>query len=171
MRKSLSVTSLSDQRNACRPCTHSKYETMTPPALQRMSGITNTSSQRWSRTRSASGVVGPLAPSARIRHLSWPAFFSGNHAIDRAGSKNVARQREKLVRVHMIILSKRAQVPLLDHVLLGAFNINPFRIVNRSGVIADSDDFDSALIGKRQSRNRTDVAEPLHNCGAFFRIH
>ena len=52
-----------------------EYETITLPALQRMSGITNISSQRVSRTRSASGVVGPLAASARIRHLSWLAFF------------------------------------------------------------------------------------------------
>src|SRR5881409_626952 len=34
IRKSLSVTSDSDHKNACRPCTHSKYETMTPPALR-----------------------------------------------------------------------------------------------------------------------------------------
>ena len=38
--------------------------------------LTNTSSQRWSRSRSASGVVGPFAPSARMRHLSWSAFFA-----------------------------------------------------------------------------------------------
>ena len=106
-----------------------------------------------------------------MRHLSWPAFFRGNHAIDRARSKNIARQREKLVRIYMIILSERPQVPLLDHVLLGCFNVDPFRIVNRCGVIADPDDFDAALVGQRQSCDRTDVAESLHDRGAFFRIH
>ena len=74
MRKSLSVISVSFQKKLWRPCTHSKYETITPPALQRMSGMTNISSQRWKRITSASGVVGPFAASARMRHWSRPAL-------------------------------------------------------------------------------------------------
>src|SRR6059036_3218263 len=47
MRNSLSVTSDSVHRKACKPCTHSKYETITPPALQRISGITKISYFEW----------------------------------------------------------------------------------------------------------------------------
>lgn len=44
------------------------------PELQRISGKTKISSPRVCRIASASGVVGPFAPSARTRHLSCPAF-------------------------------------------------------------------------------------------------
>ncbi len=67
MRNSLSITSVSVQKKLCKSCTHSKYETITPPALHRMSGIMKISG-RWSRIASASGVVGPFAASARMRH-------------------------------------------------------------------------------------------------------
>src|SRR5215211_3355080 len=80
--------------------------------------------------------------------LEIAGIFSGNHAIDRARSKNIARPRKKLVRIHVIILSKRTQVTFLDHVLLGGFDVNSFRIVNRSGVIADPDNLDAALVGE-----------------------
>src|SRR6266576_6347986 len=36
--------------------------------------------------------------------LELIGILPGNHAIDRARSKNIARQREKLVRIYMIIL-------------------------------------------------------------------
>ena len=54
--------------------THSKYETITPPELARMSGIMKTS--RSSKMASASSVVGPLAASVRMRQQRLPAFFS-----------------------------------------------------------------------------------------------
>ena len=38
MRLSLTFTSSSSQKNDCRSYTHSKYDTMAPPALARMSG-------------------------------------------------------------------------------------------------------------------------------------
>src|SRR4030095_11356377 len=47
--------------------------------------------------------------------------------------------------------------------LLGRFYIDSFRVVNRSVGIADTDDFDAALVGERESCDRTDIAEPLHN--------
>src|SRR5262245_41993339 len=88
-------------------------------------------------------TVGALGKDAAFEIAG---IFAGNHSIDRARSKNVARQREKLVRIHMIVLCKRAQVTLLDHVLLGGFNVDPFRIVNRSYVIADPDNVDATLV-------------------------
>ena len=40
MRSRREFTSASSQKNDCRSCTHSKYETMTPPELATMSGAT-----------------------------------------------------------------------------------------------------------------------------------
>src|SRR5262245_2308913 len=88
-------------------------------------------------------AVGALGKDAAFEIAG---IFAGNYAIDRARSKNVARQREKLVRIHMIVLSKRPQVPLLVHVLLGGFNVNSLGIVNRRSVIADPDNFDATLV-------------------------
>src|SRR5450759_4602721 len=55
------LTSCSDQKKDCRSCTHSKYDTVTPPAFARISGTRKMSRSR--KIVSASGVVGPFAPS------------------------------------------------------------------------------------------------------------
>src|SRR5438270_697356 len=52
---SFALTSSSFQKYSWRPCTHSKYETTTPPAFARMSGRTST--PRSSRISSAAGAV------------------------------------------------------------------------------------------------------------------
>src|SRR5207248_374726 len=60
---------------------------LTPPALHRISGSTKISSRRWSRTASASGVVGPLAPSARMRHFSLRALSAVITCSTAAGTR------------------------------------------------------------------------------------
>jgi hypothetical protein len=55
-------------------CAHSKYETVTPPALARMSGTTMTPFS-W-RTSSAAGVTGWFAASSTTRALMRSAFCS-----------------------------------------------------------------------------------------------
>src|SRR5438034_3601534 len=67
MCSSCSFTTDSFQKYPWRSCTHSKYEVVTPPALHKISGITNT--RLSARISSAAAVVGPFAPSARILHL------------------------------------------------------------------------------------------------------
>ena len=69
---SRAFTSSSFQKYSCRPCTHSKYETTTPPALASTSGRTTT--PRSSRMSSAAGVTGPFAPSAIMRAFTSAAF-------------------------------------------------------------------------------------------------
>src|SRR2546422_901978 len=64
----------SRQNRFCRSCTHSKYDTVTPPALHRMSGMRKTPLSL--RMRSASGLVGPFAASATIRALMRGALCS-----------------------------------------------------------------------------------------------
>src|SRR3989449_951226 len=72
MPSSFSSTSFFVQKNSDRFCTHSKYDTVTPPPLARMSGITRM--PRLCKMSSASGVVGPFAPSATIFPLMRGAF-------------------------------------------------------------------------------------------------
>jgi hypothetical protein len=66
-------TSSSLQYSLLRFCNHSKYDTVTPPPFARISGITNISFLN--KISSASGVVGPLAASATILALIFPAFL------------------------------------------------------------------------------------------------
>ena len=55
--------------------------------------------------------------------------------------------------------------------LLGRFYIDSFRVVNRSVGIADPNDLDAALVRERESCDRTDVSEALHDSGAFFGVY
>src|ERR687896_405214 len=71
---SFAFTSSSRQKYSCRPCTHSKYETTTSPALASTSGRTRTS--RSSRIASADVVTGPFAPSQMTVALMRSAFSS-----------------------------------------------------------------------------------------------
>ena len=59
--RNLATTSFSVQKYFCTSWTHSKYETVTPPALARISGTTRMPLSR--SMSSASRVVGLLAPS------------------------------------------------------------------------------------------------------------
>jgi len=69
---SFELTSSSLHRKCCRLCSHSKYETVTPPAFARMSGTTKI--PRSARIESASRSVGPFAASTRMRHWTRAAF-------------------------------------------------------------------------------------------------
>ena len=65
------ISSRSQNRRP-RSCTHSKYDTVTPPALARMSGTTGI--PRSAKIASASSVVGPFAPSTISFASTRPAF-------------------------------------------------------------------------------------------------
>jgi len=68
----LRFTFLLDQKYASFPWTHSKYDTVTPPALQRISGIRNL--PLLLRILSAIGVTGAFAASAINFALTESAF-------------------------------------------------------------------------------------------------
>ena len=74
MRSRRLLISSSVQKNELKSCTHSKYDTVTPPALASTSGTTVT--PRSASRSSAAGMVGPLAPSTIRRALIRPAFSS-----------------------------------------------------------------------------------------------
>ena len=71
----------------------------------------------------------------------------------------------------MIALRERAQVSLLQHVLFSCFDVDSFGVVNCSVCVANADDFDAALVGKRKSCHRAHIAKSLHDGGAFLGIH
>ena len=97
--------------------------------------MTKTSSQRLFRIRSASGVVGPFAPSARMRHFNLPAFFS---LITRSTAQGASTSHfivKQLVRIDPIAPRMKARrLPFFMHVLIGRLHVDAFRIVNRGGV-------------------------------------
>ena len=69
---SLARISSRPQKRPPRSCTHSKYETVTPPAFVRMSGRIGIA--RALRIASASSEIGPFAPSAISLHWRRPAL-------------------------------------------------------------------------------------------------
>ena len=72
MRSSRLLISSSVQKKELKSCTHSKYDTVTPPALASTSGTTV---MPFSASRSsAAGMVGPLAPSTTSLALICPAL-------------------------------------------------------------------------------------------------
>ena len=96
------LTCSSLHMNCWMSCTHSKYDTVTPPALHSTSGMMKMS--LLARMASASGVVGPLAPSARIRQRSLAALVlvddplqRGRHQ-HRAGHASAVRRGRSLRR-------------------------------------------------------------------------
>ena len=113
--------------------------------------------------RSAAGVVGPLAASARMRHCNFVCILFGNDAIHRRRNEHITLQGEQLVWIDMVGLVERFQMSLLEDVLLGGFYVDSFRIVDRGVGIADPNDFDAALVGEREGCHRTDIAESLHD--------
>ena len=92
-----SLISSSSQKLACRSCTHSKYETVTPPALARMSG--STMMPRSNRMSSASGSVGPLAASATILRANARRVLARDHLLERRRHQHVAVVLEHLAVV------------------------------------------------------------------------
>ena len=55
--------------------------------------------------------------------------------------------------------------------LLGRLHIDSLWIVNGSIGIADPDDLDATLECERESCDRPDIAEALHDGRAFVRVH
>jgi hypothetical protein len=75
-------------------CTHSKYETVTPPALARMSGITKMPFS--SRIASAAAVVGPLAPSQIDLGRMLRRVLGRDHVLERRRHQHIDVEREQL---------------------------------------------------------------------------
>src|SRR5207244_12150856 len=70
----------------------------------------------------------------------------------------------------MLRFVKCAQVSFFQNVLLRRFNIDAFWIVDRGVGVADADDFDAALVSKREGGDRADISKSLHDGSALFGI-
>ena len=111
---SRALTSSSFQKYSCRPCTHSKYETTTPPAFASTSGRTSTPFA--SRISSAAGVTGPFAPSTISFAFTRSAFASVIDLLERARREHVAVEQQQLLvrdRVAALELGERAAAALV----------------------------------------------------------
>ena len=84
--------SMRPKRTCERFFSHSKYDTVTPPAFRYMSGMTQTPFCR--RIASPSAVIGPFAPSAMIFALIRGAFSPRDHVLERGRHQDVAVEHE-----------------------------------------------------------------------------
>src|SRR5581483_7362015 len=71
---------------------------------------------------------------------------------------------------HSLASAEFAKVTFFDHVLFGRFDVNSLGIVEGHVRITDAHNFYAALVSQRQRRDRSDVAKPLHDRGAFFGV-
>src|SRR6185369_5717477 len=131
-----------------------------------MSGIKNTSPWRFSSTRSASGVVGPFAPSASTRHLRFSATCASITRSIAAGTSTSQDSVRICSGSNVSWLEKPAMLPCVPH---QRRNIAPGRIMQRAGVIADGDDLQAVLM-QLQRRIGADIAKALDHGGRGARI-
>ena len=144
---SRSFTSSSVQKNCCASCTHSKYETVTPPAFARMSGTTKTPRSR--RIASASSVVGPFAPSTRSRARMRPALRSVIWFCSAAGISTSHVELEQL-RVRDCVGAREAlQEAVLLHPGVDLREVEAARIVDAALHVGDRDHARAAAAARR----------------------
>ena len=109
---------------------------------------------------SASGVVGPLAPSARTRHRSRPAF-SGDHPLQRGGHQDVAALLQQCGAVDGTLGAEPGQHAVRGDVRLDRVQRQPRRVEQGGGVVADAGDGHAEPPGQGVGGHAADVAEHL----------
>ena len=144
---SLALTCSSLHMNCWMSCTHSKYDTVTPPALQSTSGMTKMSVR--ARIASASGVVGPLAPSARIRHFRRPAFSAVMTRSSAAGTSTVQGVVSSSFGVDLVrareLHDRPAVVAGRRRVAEQRGDVDAALVADGAVAVADGDDLHAAL--------------------------
>ena len=91
----------------------------------------------------------PIGAFSQNAALQFGGIFFRDHAIDRARRQDIAFLHQHFVRIDPIALIERAQISFFQNVLLRCFHVDSFGIVNGSGRIADTHDFDSGLQRER----------------------
>ena len=159
---SFAFTSASFQKYSWRPCTHSKYDTTTPPAFARMSGRTSTPLS--SRISSAAGVVGPFAPSTMIFAFTCAALSVGDHLLQRTRREHVALEQQQLFVRDRVCAPEAAERTGLALVRDRGLHVDPVRVREPRRRVGDGDDR-RAVLGEELREERADVAEALHRDG------
>ena len=106
------------QKRRLRSCTHSKYETVTPPAFVSTSG--RTGMPRSARIASAATDVGPFAPSATSRQRSRAGVLGGHLVLARGEHEHVAVELEQLRVRDALAPGKPSSEPCSRDVLVRA---------------------------------------------------
>jgi hypothetical protein len=127
---SFAFTSASFQKYSWRPCTHSKYETTTPPAFARMSGRTSTPLSRGSRRRRRDRAVRALDDDLR---LDLSALSRRDHLLERARREHVAVEQQQVLVRDRLGAAEAAERAGLALVRERACDVDPVRVVQRRG--------------------------------------
>ena len=143
----------------CVSWVYSKYETNTPPALHKMSGMMKTPLAV--RISSAFGVSGALAPSAIIRARMRGAFCFRNHRPGGGRNEHVAIGLNHAFGGNLAAAGKPLDVARLADVLGQAINVEAVGMKDAAGKIGDGD-HRGAAIGDRLRRHAADIAKTLH---------
>ena len=114
-------------------------------------------------TSSASGVVGPLAPSRMILALMRGRVLGRQHVLERRRHQNVALELERVGAAQDVggagKSEKRAgALAVIEDLVF----VQPLRVVNRAFALGERDD-DRALLAAELRRVIADVAESLHD--------
>src|SRR6266540_1919028 len=147
-------TSSSFQKYSWRPCTHSKYETTTPPAFASTSGKTRI--PRSSRISSAAGVVGPFAPSQTIFAFTLSAFS----VVITCSREHVAVEQEQLLVCDLLGAEEPSEPPRLLLVRDRGLDVDPVRVVDPARRVRDGD-HRGALGGEELRQEAADVPKAL----------
>ncbi len=92
-------------------------------------------------------------------------------AIDRGWNEHVARHGEHFGGIDPVGFIERAEIALLEDVLLRFRDIDAVGIVERHRGIADPDNFHAGFERERERGDGSDVAESLDDRGGFLRVH
>ncbi len=166
IRRRRTLTSSSAQKSCWRSCTHSKYETITPPALHRMSGTTVI--PRWARMRSASGVVGPLAPSAISLQRSRPAFAAVICPSIAAGTRTSHSSSRRSALEMGVALREAGDLPHALGVEAQGAYVQAAPIVDAPLRVAYGNDLAADLVqqaGRHRRRCQSSGSPPRHRPG------
>ena len=131
------------QKRRPRSCTHSKYETVTPPAFVSTSGRTGI--PRSARIASAATDVGPFAPSTTSRQRRFAGVRRRHLVLAGREHEDVAVELEQLGVREPCRLEALERAVLAD-VLVERRDVEPRRIVDAARDVRDAD-HGRALLG------------------------
>ena len=109
-------------------------------------------------------MVGPLAPSARMRHFRFSADLRVDHALHRRRHQHVAGQRQHLRGIEVQLVGETGDAAMRTGMRIKRGNIEAVGIVQRAGVIADRDHLQPVLM-QLQRRIGADIAKTLDDGG------
>ena len=119
------------------------------------------------KMRSASGVVGPFAPSTMSLALTFDALSDGEDLLERRGHQHVAIRGEQFCVADAIATLEAFEAAILDRMIDCERNVDAFGIVKRAGHIGDPAHL-AATLRKEFSRVESDVPEALNDDPRLF---